>query len=99
MGFGGFVTFVVVGVVVGWLAGVAMREGGSGLTWDLMLGIGGSGMANVIGWVAGLTDGVGAPTMVLVGAIGATLLIVGQRKLWPAPPPDIPRRVRMATRL
>jgi len=90
MEFGGFVTFIVVGVVVGWVAAVAMREGGSGLTWDLTLGIAGSGVTNVAGWVAGLTDGVGTPTMVLVGAIGATLVIVGQRKLWPAPPPVPP---------
>lgn len=99
MGFAGFVTFVVVGVVVGWVAGVAMREGGSGLTWDLMLGIGGSGMTNVIGWITGLTDGAGTPAMVLVGAIGAALVIVAQRKLWPAPPAVTPRRIRMATRL
>lgn len=98
MGFGEFVTFVVVGVVVGWLAGVAMPEGGSGLTWDLMLGIAGSGVTNVIGWGAGLTEGVGLPTMVLVGAVGAILVIVAQRKIWPAPPPVTRRRVRMATR-
>ena len=99
MGFGGFVTFVVVGVGVGWLAGVLMREGGSGLIWDLILGITGSGVTNVIGWGAGLSDGAGTSTMVLVGTIGATLAIVAQRKFWPAPPPVTPRKIRMATRL
>ena len=99
MGFGGFVTFVIAGAIVGWLASVVMRDGGPGLIWDLVLGIAGSGVTNIVAWVAGMADGVGAPTMVLVSAVGAAIVIVAQRKFWPAPPPVRPRKVHLATRL
>ena len=99
MGFGGFVSFLVVGAIVGWLASVAVREGGPGAIWDVLLGIGGSGLATVITWGGGFSEAVAAPTLVLIGAIGAAIVIAAQRKLWPVPPPVKRRRIPMATRL
>jgi uncharacterized membrane protein YeaQ/YmgE (transglycosylase-associated protein family) len=68
MEFGMFVSWVVVGLLAGWLAGFVMKGGGYGLIGDLVLGL--------VGSVVGLF-----PT-VLVAFVGAVLVIVAQRKVW-----------------
>ena len=48
MEFGMFVSWVVVGLLAGWLAGIVMKDGGYGLIGDLGLGLVGSVVG---GWI------------------------------------------------
>jgi uncharacterized membrane protein YeaQ/YmgE (transglycosylase-associated protein family) len=78
-----FVTWVIVGLFTGWLARIVLKDGGYGLLSDLILGLVGSGAANMI--VAALntapeTGGSGATA--LVAFAGAAVVIVGQRKMY-----------------
>jgi len=77
-------TLVVVGLLAGWLTEFVMRDGGYGLVWTLILGLAGSGAANVIFWVLGASPDAGMVATAVVAFVGSTLVIVGQRKIWPA---------------
>ncbi len=75
-------TSVLVGLIVGWLAGMAMKGGGFGLLRDVMLGVGGSFLGSWIFQALGVSPGrIG---MVVAAFVGAALVIVAQRKVWPA---------------
>ncbi len=75
-------TSVLVGLIVGWLAGIAVKGGGFGLLRDVMLGVGGSFLGSWIFQALGASPGrVG---MVVAAFVGAALVIVAQRKVWPA---------------
>jgi uncharacterized membrane protein YeaQ/YmgE (transglycosylase-associated protein family) len=95
MDFGGFVTWVAMGVFVGWLAGVVIRDGGYGLIWDLSLGLAGSSATSVAVGIAGVGPSAGILALALAAFVGAAIVIVGQRKIWPAPPLT-PRPARVA---
>ncbi len=77
----GIITWIVLGIIAGWLAGRFMR-GGNGLVGDIVLGIGG---AIVGGYVGGLV--LGRDLMVtgfdldsvLVAFLGAVVLIAVSR--------------------
>ncbi len=74
---------VLVGMMAGWLAGIVMKGGGYGLLWDIIVGLSGS----IVG--SGLFQALGAPDAGWGGTgiaafVGATLMIVLQRKIWPA---------------
>lgn len=76
--------WVLVGLLAGLLADGAMKRGGYGLRADLSLGLVGSLVGGWIFWTLGVTPG---PWMVAVAAVafgGAAILIVFQRKIWPA---------------
>jgi uncharacterized membrane protein YeaQ/YmgE (transglycosylase-associated protein family) len=78
-------TWVVVGLLAGWLVGVVMKDGGFGLIWNLILGLAGSSAASAIFWtVSGASPGMGTLATAVVASIGAALVIVAQRKIWPA---------------
>ena len=47
----GFITWIVVGLIAGWLAGQVMKGGGYGVLVDIILGILGGVLG---GWVFGL---------------------------------------------
>ncbi len=77
-----FSTWMAVGLLTGWLAGLVMKDGGHGLVRDLVLGVIGSSAA-----VAALTalDGasdVGPFATACVAFAGAALVITAQRKFW-----------------
>ena len=78
-------TLVVVGLLVGGLAEVVVKDGGYGLVWNLVLGLAGSGAATMILLVLGVAARGGTFATAVVAFIGAALVIVAQRKLWPAP--------------
>ena len=74
---------VVVGMMSGWLAGIVMKSGGYGRRWDILFGLSGS----VVG--SGIFQTLGAPEAGWGGTgiaafVGAALMIVLQRKIWPA---------------
>jgi uncharacterized membrane protein YeaQ/YmgE (transglycosylase-associated protein family) len=67
--------FLIMGAIVGWLAGKVMSGHGYGIIWDIVLGIVG---AFVGGFIFSLIFGVGPSGLVIsfiVAFIGACLLV------------------------
>jgi len=75
-------TWVLVGLIAGWLAGIVMKGGGYGLITDIGLGLGGSIIGSWIFQALGIAPGAGWFTMVVVAFVGAVILIVAQRKVY-----------------
>ena len=71
---GGVISWLVVGVIAGWLAGVVMRHSGFGLLGDLIVGLIGSFLGGLLTgfFVDGSTQFWGS---ILVAFIGACVLI------------------------
>lgn len=74
----GILSWIVVGLIAGWLAGLVMRGGGYGLAGDIIVGV----IGGVIGgWVATSVLHIGAGVSginlesILVALVGAILLI------------------------
>jgi uncharacterized membrane protein YeaQ/YmgE (transglycosylase-associated protein family) len=82
MDFGMFASWVVVGLLAGWLAGFVMKGGGYGLIGDLVLGLVGSVAGGWIFRALGVSAGGGLLPTVFVAFVGAVIVIVAQRKLW-----------------
>ena len=83
MSFAVFVTWVLVGLSAGLLAGLVMKRGGYGLKRDIILGLVG-GIAG--GWIFrafGVFPGAGIVAVAVVAFVGAAIPIVAQRKFWP----------------
>jgi uncharacterized membrane protein YeaQ/YmgE (transglycosylase-associated protein family) len=74
---------VLVGVLAGVVAGLAMKRGGYGLGKDIVLGLAGSIGLSWLFRATGIFPGAGIGTMVVVASIGAAIPIVAQRKFWP----------------
>jgi uncharacterized membrane protein YeaQ/YmgE (transglycosylase-associated protein family) len=71
----GFVAWIVVGLIAGWLAGQVMKGGGYGVVVDIILGILGGVLG---GWVFGLLGigaGGGMIGSIIVAFIGAVILV------------------------
>lgn len=74
MGMGGFIGWIVVGIVAGWLAGVITRTDRS-IWGDLVLGLVGALVAGLV--TDGLVDGdAGLISSIVVAAIFATALVL-----------------------
>ena len=82
MDFGMFVSWVVVGLLAGWLAGFVMKGGGYGLIGDMVLGLVGSVVGGWIFRALGFSASGGWMAMVGVAFVGAVTLIYAQRMLW-----------------
>ena len=70
----GFIIFLVIGAVAGWLAGVIMKGGGYGLVGDIIVGVIGSLIG---GWLFGLL-GIAAGGLIgsiVAAVVGAIILI------------------------
>ena len=71
----GFVIWIVVGLIAGWLAGQFMKGGGYGVVVDIILGL----LGGVVGgWLFGLLGvGVGGGMIgsIVVAFIGAVILV------------------------
>jgi uncharacterized membrane protein YeaQ/YmgE (transglycosylase-associated protein family) len=81
MSFGMFVTWVLVGGLVGVLAGLVMKGGGYGLKKDITVALAGSiGLCWIVRAV-GMFPSAGMVAMAFVAAVGAAGAIVAQRKL------------------
>ena len=72
----------VVGLGVGWLAGLVMNGGGYGVIGDVLLGAGGGIVGGFIFRTLGFAPNVGWMTMVGPAFFGAVILIYAQRTLW-----------------
>jgi uncharacterized membrane protein YeaQ/YmgE (transglycosylase-associated protein family) len=82
MEFGMFVSWVVVGLLAGWLAGSVMKGGGYGLVGDMVLGLIGSVVGGWIFWALSVSAGGGLVPTVFAAFVGAVIVIVAQRKVW-----------------
>jgi uncharacterized membrane protein YeaQ/YmgE (transglycosylase-associated protein family) len=82
MEFGMFVSWVVVGLLAGWLAGFVMKGGGYGLIGDLVLGLVGSVVGGWIFRALGVSAGGGLFPTVFVALVGAVIVLAAQRKVW-----------------
>ncbi len=74
----GILSWIVVGLIAGWLAGQVMRDGGYGLVGDIVLGIiGGLVGGYLAGAVFGVADAVNGINVVsiIIAFVGAMLLI------------------------
>ena len=71
-----FVYFILVGLIAGWLAGVLVKGGGSGIVVDIIVGIIGALLG---GWVFGLwgiSAGGGLIGAIVTATVGAILFIL-----------------------
>ncbi len=82
MEFGMFVSWVVVGLVAGSLAGFVMKGGGYGLIGDLVLGLVGSVVGGWIFRALSVSASGGLFPTVFVALAGAVIVLVAQRKVW-----------------
>ena len=77
----GFIAWIVVGLIAGWLAGQVMKGGGYGVVVDIVLGI----LGGVIGgWVfnaLGIWPGGGIIGAIIVAFVGAVILVAISRAL------------------
>lgn len=80
MSFSMFVTWVLVGVLLGVLAGLVMKRGGYGLKNDVILGVAGAVAGGAIFRMVGLAPAAGILAMAFVAAVGAAIPIIAQRK-------------------
>lgn len=82
MEFGMFVSWVVVGLLAGWLAEIVMKDGGYGLIGDMVLGLVGSVVGGWIFRALSVSAGGGPFPTVFFALAGAVIVLVAQRKVW-----------------
>jgi uncharacterized membrane protein YeaQ/YmgE (transglycosylase-associated protein family) len=71
----GFVAWIVVGLIAGWLAGQVMKGGGYGVLVDIILGILGGLLGGWIFGMLGIWPGGGMIGSIIVAFIGAVILV------------------------
>lgn len=77
----GIISWLVVGLIAGWLAGMVMKGGGYGVIGDIVLGIigaivGGFLATNVLG--IGSVNGINIESIV-IAAVGAVIVVFASR--------------------
>ncbi len=78
-----FVIWLLVGLIVGYLAGRVTKTGGYGLLADLLLGVAGSLIGSSIFQALEISPEDGRLTMGVVAFVGAASMLVGQRWWYP----------------
>jgi uncharacterized membrane protein YeaQ/YmgE (transglycosylase-associated protein family) len=78
-----FALWMAVGLVAGWLAGIVMKQGGYGQREDILIGLVGSLVGGIV-WTLAISPAAGMIPVAGVAFVGAAILIVLQRKIWPA---------------
>ena len=71
----GFIAWIVVGLIAGWLAGVVMKGGGFGILMDIILGILGGLVGGWLFGILGIWPGCGMIGSIIVAFIGAVILV------------------------
>jgi len=71
----GFIAWIVVGGIAGWLAGEVMKGGGYGVLIDIILGILGGVVGGWIFGLLGIWPGGGMIGSIIVAFVGAVILI------------------------
>ncbi|MQQ99956.1 GlsB/YeaQ/YmgE family stress response membrane protein [Glaciimonas soli] len=71
----GFIAWLIIGAIAGWLAGVVVKGGGFGVLVDIIVGVVG---AFIGGWLAGLLGinvGGGWIASIITATVGAIILL------------------------
>jgi uncharacterized membrane protein YeaQ/YmgE (transglycosylase-associated protein family) len=71
----GFLAWILVGLVAGWLAGQVMKGGGYGVLVDIILGILGGFVGGWIFGLLGIWPGGGMIGSIIVAFVGAVILV------------------------
>ena len=71
----GFIAWIVVGLIAGWLAGQVMKGGGYGIIVDIILGILGGILGGWIFGMLGIWQSRGMIGSIIVAFIGAVILV------------------------
>jgi uncharacterized membrane protein YeaQ/YmgE (transglycosylase-associated protein family) len=71
----GFLAWIVVGLIAGWLAGQVMKGGGYGILVDIILGILGGFLGGWIFGLLGIWPGGGMIGSIIVAFVGAVILV------------------------
>jgi len=71
----GFIAWIVVVLIAGWLAGVVMKGGGFGIFVDIILGILGGLLGGWIFGILGIWPGGGMIGSIIVAFVGAVILV------------------------
>ena len=71
----GFLAWIVVGLIAGWLAGQVMKGGGYGVLADIILGILGGMVGGWLFGVLGIFPGGGMIGSIIVAFVGAVILV------------------------
>ncbi len=71
----GILSWIIVGLIAGWLAGQVMKGGGYGVIVDIVLGILGGILGGWIFGVLGIWHGSGMIGSIIVAFIGAVVLV------------------------
>lgn len=71
----GFIAWIVVGAIAGWLAGVLVKGGGFGLLVDIIVGIVGAFIGGWLFGVLGIHLGSGWIGSIITAVIGAVILL------------------------
>jgi len=77
-----FWMWVVVGLIAGWAAGYVLKDGGYGLTGDMVLGVMGSILASGLLLLLGVSADSGLVVSVIVPFVGAGAAIFLQHEFW-----------------
>ena len=71
----GFISWIVVGLIAGWLAGQVMKGGGYGTIADIILGLVGGLLGGWIFGKLGISAGSGMIGSIIVAFVGAVILV------------------------
>jgi uncharacterized membrane protein YeaQ/YmgE (transglycosylase-associated protein family) len=71
----GFLWFLLVGLIAGWLAGVLVKGGGFGVVGDMVVGVLGAFIGGFVFTSLGVGAGGGMIGSIIVATIGAIILI------------------------
>jgi uncharacterized membrane protein YeaQ/YmgE (transglycosylase-associated protein family) len=77
----GFLYWIIVGLIAGWLAGVVMKGGGYGVLIDIILGIVGGVVGGWLFGALGIFPGGGLVGSIIVAFVGAVVLVAITRML------------------
>lgn len=71
----GFVAWILVGLIAGWLAGQVMKGGGYGVLVDIILGLLGGLLGGWLFGLLGIGAGSGMIGSIIVAFVGAVILV------------------------
>jgi len=77
----GFITWILVGLIAGWLAGQVMKGGGYGVLVDIILGILGGVVGGWVFGALGIWPAGGLLGAIIVAFVGAVILVAISRAL------------------
>lgn len=77
----GFLVWLIIGALAGWLAGLLVKGAGYGLFIDILIGVLGACLGGWIAHVTGLSVGGGFVISLVVATLGAVVLLVVLRVL------------------